>query len=273
MIDLQNPDKRLLFDTFVRDIEKQQYTEIKFSLSQEKLRRAALAFLNFLTLPQDFKDSLYRPHPVDPRDSGIGYVRKEKKAGLSDGKEYVHYLPVAEEYFKEALHSGEDKLTEFFNAARSIHKEAITLMEEVVTLLSIEFPELHKRFFPDEYANPRTPLRFLKYDTQGKGEFLARGHYDIAGCTLALAESAPGLRIGKDTSSLKPVLRKEGGAIFMPALNFPKLTDERFIPAWHDVVQHSEETLSEETARWAIVMFLAPKDLPAPSFEDVHKPL
>ena len=273
MINLKNLNQREVFDAFVGEIQEKQFAEIALPVSEEVFRDAADVFLDFLTLDQVTKNSLYRVHPVNPRDSGIGYVRKAKQENYSDAKEYVHYLPIAHEYFKEEIAHGDPRIGAFFNMARDMHSQIVPVMEDILKMLTLEFPDIYDRFFPDEFENPRTPLRFLKYDVQGKGEFLARGHYDMAGCTLALAESAPGLRIGKNEETLKPVTRKGGGAIFMPARNFPKMTDERFTPAWHDVVQSAHARLSDTAARLAIVLFIAQKDLPLSSFEETHKPL
>ena len=87
---------------------------------------------------------------------------------------------------------------------------------------------------------------------------------------MALAESAPGLRIGKDSESLRLVQRKDRLAIFMPGIHFPNLTNGDFVPAWHDAVSQDGDTSSE--ARWAIVFFANAYRLRLPTFEEAHTP-
>jgi isopenicillin N synthase-like dioxygenase len=269
MIGIKEHPPKTTFDRLAHEIKARQYAEIPIPISKEGFAAAAEAFFDFLSLPQREKDALYRPHPMIERDSGIGYVRKKHQPGISDGKEYVHYLPIAHEYFAEAL-GREKRVKTFFDSARVIHQKAVSTAERIMRTFDIEFPGIYDRFFPDDYTSPRTPLRFLKYDIQGKGKFLARGHYDKAGCTLALAESSPGLRIGKNDNDLKPVVRAKNGAIFMPGMGFANITDQRFSPAWHDVIQNEEDSLSSDAARWAIVMFLGARDVPYASYEATH---
>ena len=138
-----------------------------------------------------------------------------------------------------------------------------------------EFPGLYARFIVED-THRRFYLRFLKYDTKGKGRFLARAHFDRGGATLAIAESAPGLRIGRNNSEtgilhLEEVSHEEHSAIFFPSYHFPRLTGPEFEPAWHDVTQSSDDQYSEDTARWAIVFFADVYGLPLPSERATHQ--
>jgi hypothetical protein len=66
------------------------------------------------------------------------------------------------------------------------------------------------------------------------------------------------------------VVHKDKTALFMPALRLHNVTDERFHPVWHDVVQSSTDTYSGETARWAIVFFADGESQTArPSTEEI----
>lgn len=230
-------------------------------------------FFDFLALPQKTKDEFYVRPTENPRDSGIGYVQKLQAKGERDNKEYFHYHPSIEEtYFAELLSENDPVIDAFFDSARTIFKEAENALHEIVTVFEIAHPRFREKIFPlsEEWGSV---LRFLKYDVAGKGNFLAAGHYDMGACTLALAESASGLRLGKDNETLMPVFRDGNTVFFMMGLNFPPITNNQFAPTWHDVVQDSENTFNTETARWAIVFFVGAVGLPLPSLAATGTPL
>ena len=115
-------------------------------------------------------------------------------------------------------------------------------------------------------------LRFLKYNWQSSGKYLAKPHYDAGSFTLCLAESDPGLRIGRGPNDMKPVHHAENQAVFMLSSNFKKIMDgDSFSAGWHDVVQTNEDLIGKPYARWAIVAFIEAHDIEACSREETHK--
>lgn len=264
------PEKEAL----VRELSEKAYVAVPFPLSREEFVRAAEAFFEFLTLPQETKNSLFfLRDSMDPQGTEVGYVRqagaKDLEYGYKDFKEYFHYHPDAEERFKEAAEQ-EPRLRAFMDAAGDIFARAEESVRAILAELGGEFPGLQEALVGGDTLG--RALRFLKYDAAGKGRFLARAHYDRGACTLALAESAPGLRIGKDDASLTELVHKDRTAIFMPAFHFPELTGGKIPAAWHDVVQASEDTISEDAARWAIVYFVNAPGKQFPTSEQVHRP-
>lgn len=260
-------------EKIMRNLLTQTYSAVPFPLSHGEIEQAVAKFFAFLTLPQEEKDAMLAKRPTDVV-SDMGYVRTkgdESVIGTKDFKEYFHYHPEAKgKWSKEA---GEDsRVQEFFNAASNIWQRADEVGRRVIQTLDAEFPGLYDAFFPTDRPAERI-LRFLKYDARGLGKFLARGHYDRGGCTLAIAESAPGLRIGRDDASLTPVVHQDRTAIFFPALHFKALSGNRIPAAWHDVVQASGDTVSEDAARWAVVYFMNAPALPFPSELETHVPM
>jgi hypothetical protein len=135
--------------------------------------------------------------------------------------------------------------------------------------LNEHHPGIYQKIFSAN-ADRLLCLRFVKYDPAGKGGFLAKAHYDSGSCALALAESSPGLRVGKNNQTLKEIVRHGNTGIFMPAFTFAKdIGSEDFSPAWHDVVQ--KNNLSETVARWAIILFADTNAERNSSYEDTHK--
>ncbi len=256
-------------------LERDAYVSVAFPLSREEFVAAAETFFEFLTLPQETKNAVFFLRDQnDPQGTEVGYVRqvgaKDEEYGYKDFKEYFHYHPDAEVRFADVA-AKEPKLRAFMDAAGKIFGHAEEAVQGILTELDAEFPGLKGSFVSPTLPLARA-LRFLKYDAAGKGKFLARAHYDRGGCTLALAESAPGLRIGKDDASLTEVVHKDGTALFMPGFHFPEMTDGRIPAAWHDVVQASEDTISEDTARWAIVYFVNAYGRRLPTSAEVHAP-
>lgn len=268
-----NEEKIVVVPTFAEmqaQIKKQNYIEIPFSVERAYFDTAAQHFTNFLSHPDAFKSQLHFKLYPDDDGSDVGYVRTLSATGKDD-KEYFHYHPIIEERCG-ALIPSDDKITHtFFSAAAHIYSAAEKTLDAVLTELTTKFPDLRSRFFV-EHAPRRFYLRFLKYETQGLGKFLARAHYDRGGCTLALSESAPGLRIGIDDAHLKEVTHKDHMAVFMPALRFPDLTSADFPSAWHDVVQSSNHQFADNIARWAIVFFADTYDMTAPTIQETHTP-
>lgn len=249
----------------------QNYANIPFALSRRELLDAAEAFMGFLSLPRVEKEKFVLL--VDPEDeeSVAGYVRRRQKFGHLDEKEYFHFNRYALSGFDSLVQVSNIKVRDFFDMAYRVYVLAEKTVYKVLEEFDTEFPGIHKKFFPAR-AHPRFYLRFLKYNIQDRGDFLAKGHYDQGGCTLALAESAPGLRIGRGESDLTDVKRKEGHVVFMPGFLFPRHTSKDFFPAWHDVIQKSTDAYNADTARWAIVFFADPYKKTKTKWAERHAP-
>ncbi len=265
--------KQATRETLLSDLLKKTYTAVPFPLSHEEIDQAVGKFFQFLTLPQEDKDAMVGKRPTD-LVSDMGYIRtkgEESVIGTKDHKEYFHYHPEAEGRWAEEA-AKDARVREFFDAAGHIWQKADDAGREVIRELDGEFPGMYDAFYPSDRPQERI-LRFLKYDARGMGKFLARAHYDRGASTLALAESAPGLRIGKDDATLVPVVHQDRTALFFPALHFTTLTDGRIPAAWHDVVQASGDTVSDDAARWAVVYFMNAPALPFHSEVETHVPV
>jgi isopenicillin N synthase-like dioxygenase len=253
------------------DLERKFHAAVPFSMSHEEIEQAVGKFFAFLALSQEAKDALHMKRPNDPV-TDIGYMRakgeKGEDAGRRDFKEYFHFHPDVEEAWGR-LAAEEPAIREFFDAAGRIWVEADRAGRETLRLLDAEIPGICDAFFPEEKPTERI-LRFLKYDNNREGKFLARAHYDRGGCTLALAESAPGLRIGKDEETLAPVVHQDHTAVFFAAPHLSQLSGGRVKAAWHDVVQASDDVFSPDAARWAVVYFMNAPALPFPTSDETH---
>lgn len=272
------PSEERIVHHIKRGVCERNHALIPFSLVKKDFDIAVGHFFDFLSLPDEVKNKFQSNVVLSDEESFVGYVKREKqrrvdvatKEAFYDQKEYFHYNRYAEKNFGHLV-ADDLRIRAFFDSARNIYEHAEALAKRIIHDLDVDFPELSEKFLPDG-VDPHFYLRFLRYFTSGTGEFLAKGHYDQGGYTLALAESAPGLRIGKGEKDLKEVVHVDGHVIFMPGLQLQFFTSSDFTPAWHDVVQKSDDTFDAKTARWAVVFFVDPVEKIRTRWEDRHTP-
>lgn len=263
----------LTYKKILADIKKQNYVEVPILISKKALEKAVKDFLNFLTLPQELKDRFTIIADKTDRGSDSGYADRKKDRGNSDNKEFFNYRKISERLLKDIIKdcAGNPKVSNFFSSTREIFGGATDTLKQVIKLIDTNHRGIYNKIFlqnPDRLLC----LRFVKYDPAGKGKFLAKAHYDRGSCSLALAESATGLRIGINEAALTKVVRRGKTAIFMPGFTFAKdVGADKFTPTWHDVVQKSENIHSKNVARWAIVLFADVKT-EGISYNDTHAP-
>ena len=260
----------LSYGLILSSIKRDKFVSIPFSLSREILDDTAEKFLRFLRHPE--LKEMCKAIQVLPgyRSTYVGYrLRGNTLEQSSDEKELFHYNEFFEDFFKKEFDYGHPVLKVFIEAARLIYTAAKETFSTVLQNLELQFPGIYLRFFP-EGQKPLFFLRFLKYNVSSKGNNIARGHYDLGACTLAIAESTPGLRMGSNNDDLALVNRQDNNALFFPGISMRELTSEDFTPTWHDVIQKSEQTYSTDVARWAIVFFTDPHDMRNISTTETH---
>ncbi len=251
----------MTYDELRNEILTKGYHEVPFSVPRSAVELAIARYFDFLTLSDEEKNrwTIHLKRDENDRGSELGHWRRQSKTGFGyDDKEFFHYNAEFRNRFRNDP-TAPPELTAFIDATEPIYQAAMSSIQSMLDIVGEKYPNV-----ADPY-NELSVLRFLKYDRAPAGEFLARGHYDRGGCSLAIAESAPGLRIGHTERDLKEVTHQEGKAFFFPALFMDQKTNGEFPPSWHDVVQKSENAFRPDTARWAIVFFATPNE---PSYFD-----
>ncbi len=243
----------VLLEEALGEIQEHAYIQIPLSLDHSKLQEAAESFLSFLSLPLEIKRSFNLQSNLGEKFTTLGYMRRTKENSV-DNKELFHYNTCLQKAYINNPNNNLPEVKKFLALVEEIDQAAAKTLRDILGILTTRYPKILTEYPPDKISE-RTVLRFLKYDVEGAGNFLAHGHYDAGGCTLALGESAPGLRLGKTEKDLKQTQHQEKTALFMPALYFKDITDDLFHPVWHDVVQLSQDTFSSTIARWSIVFF------------------
>lgn len=274
-----DPDKQSLH--FLQQLQTQRFAVVDFPLNNQRLRDSAAAFLEFLALPSDIKRQLHFKARFE-RASADGYTDK-LDCGDKDPKEFFHWSPLIEaQPSYQSLAQQNTIVSRFFTAARQTYDA----VNQVLYPLFVEhFPDYVDELFNGESLRDGT-LRFLSYAPQTQPTKLdnspattqslsAKAHFDKGFSTLAIAESAAGLRVGScEGAPLQAVQHADGKALFMPAWMLYERSAGQILPAWHDVVHNPVEPLvTDYCARWAIVFFVNHPDRTFSSWHSVHSPL
>ena len=255
-----------------QQILDRQFAAISCELDRVQLEEIIQKLFVFFALPDEVKNRFaFKLKPnEEERGHEIGYWTRSRANGNQDNRGYFHYNDLADERFRI---EGADcpELLAFMDAVKPLYRTAEEKMKEVVRALDAEHTGLYDLFFPaDQY--PLLFLRLLAYERMEPGDFLASGHYDRGSCTLAMAESAPGLRIGKTPEDVKEVIRDPNTILFFPGLVLQEYTGPEFAPSWHDVIQKEAHLLNQQTARWAIVAFLGSWNQRNLPWQETHAP-
>lgn len=247
----------MTIDELKSDFALKGYHEVPFSIQDGAIQAAVDAFFDFLKLSDETKRRFgynLRFNENDPNDRGsdLGYHFRQKEMGSRyDDKEYIHYNHHATERLRTSDAPPElvellDRLDVVFAAAVAA---ARPVAEQINTYTGQPLADVDC---------PLTCLRIIKYDRGQPGEFLAKGHYDRCTFSLAIAESAPGLRIGTNPEALHEVEHTNGQALLFPSLFLEDKTGGEFRASWHDVIQKSEDAYRPDASRWSIVFFCVP---------------
>ena len=266
----KGPAMHLDPDQFHHSLERNHYASVPLAIPRADLEAAAGRFLEFLALPEPLKQQLHFP-ARSHRASADGYTDKtdlEKK----DSKLFFHWTPsLMQREPCASLRAEEPVADHFFAAAERIYRQAEVTLHAIYSQC---LPDYRDRIFRGGRLIDGI-LRFLSYSPCSERTFCARAHFDKGFSTLALGDSAPGLRIGCcDAHPLADVHHMDGSAIFMPAWMLFQASGGHIKPAWHDVVHRPGEVdVNAQCARWSIVCFVNDPATPFSSWDTVHTPL
>lgn len=254
------------FSRIKTSLKENYYFKVPFPVGKEAIDDAVNAFFEFLNEPDEVKHAINFTVKPESRRGDVGYVKKDPSESIyNDSKEYFHYHAAIIDRYPELLRSN-PAVKNFSDKALPVWMAAKEKVREILKAFEPDFPGICARFF--DLKEPEILLRFLKYNWSRAGKHLAKPHYDAGSCTLAIAESAPGLRVGRSDETLKLVEQHPGEALFMLGKNFPKVTSNEFIPSWHDVIQTDDALIDRPYARWAVVCFFEAEGLVAESRKD-----
>lgn len=260
----------LSYQDIRKSLQEQFYVNVPFPISTDILNDAIQAFFKFLDEPDLVKNHIDFTIAPKHRRGDVGFKHRNPNNHIyNDSKTFFHFHPALFEQYRDFLDST-PVVNDFMTKANLIWDLAYTTVKEVLNMFEPEFPGIVDKVFNAEH--PHLLLRFLKYDWDESGEYLAKPHFDAGACTLAIAESCPGLRIGSGPENLRLISHKPENAIFMLASNFRKIMDtSAFSPGWHDVIQLDKTLVGKPCARWAIVAFIEAHNVEALPRSETHK--
>lgn len=234
------------------------YYQTPFAIPNQAVLTAVEHFFKFLKLSDPIKNTIDFKLREENRRGDIGYKKRfASDEDFRDDKVFFHFHP---EIFNryQSLIDEQPILLNFLNAAHEIWLAAESTVKTLLAQLNEQFPGCVNSIFPS--GKSETILRFIRYDWQTCGHYLAKPHYDAAAISLAIAEDKPGLRIGTDQRSLQLIEHQKDHAIFFISSNYKRVFGEHchFKPAWHDVIQVNEKSIGHPYSRWAVVAFFVP---------------
>jgi len=281
---IESPDD--LFERLQKDIFRQGYSEIAFSMSQQELEEAEQRYLQFLTLPAAEKEKfeiwipgLHRDNPS--KGTRFGYKDESRDEGQGDNKEYFHHGHFLRKGLAAIIRVSPQEVKYFIEAADDVLAAVERAMEPVYEAFDTKVSGFAESFNQTPYIF----LRFLSYKPVSKGEELAIGHFDRGALTLAMYENRDGLEIcpathddfhGKTNAErkdkLERVLRRLQPVSHSPDSAFLFASDAissimadkegyltQFPKGYHRVDEKHPEGEPHER-RTAIVAFISPKE-------------
>lgn len=253
-----------------QSLQEKYYVEVPFDIDPSLIPKAIQAFFKFLDLPEEIKSYIQFSVAPKHRRGDVGYKHRNAENHIyDDNKDFFHYHPAIFEEYASFLEE-QTVVKDFMLAAKPIWGAVYRVLEAIFACFEQEFPGVSAKIFNGKREH--ILLRFLKYEWENAGAYLAKPHFDAGSFTLAVAESAPGLRIGSGPADLQLVNAKEGHAIFMFSSNFRKIIDStKFSSGWHDVIQIDETQIGKPFARWAVVAFMDGLDVEAMPRSETHK--
>lgn len=260
----------LQYENMRKNLQEQFYVNIPFLISSDIIDDAIQAFFKFLNEPDDVKNHIDFSIAPKHRRGDVGFKHRDPSDHIyNDSKAFFHFHPALFDQYADFLKAN-PVVNDFVIKAKPIWDLTYATVKEILTAFEPEFPGVVDKVFNTDC--PHLLLRFLKYDWDESGEYLAKPHFDAGSCTLAIAESCTGLRIGSCPENLQLISHKPGNAIFMLASNFEKMMNTTELsPGWHDVIQLDKTLIGKPYARWAIVAFIEAHDVEALPRSETHK--
>ena len=259
-------------EDFFKTLKKQQYVQVPFPLERHILEEAMEAFFKFLKEPDPIKNCIDFTIAPKHRRGDVGFKHRDAENHIyDDSKDFFHFHPAIFDKYADFLNE-HPVVHDFICKAQSIWDLAYKTTHQILQSFDNKFPGTSDKVFGSKTEYVHLLLRFLKYDWQESGKYLAKPHFDAGSFTLAIAESCPGLRIGSCPEDLQLVTHKDQHALFMLSSNFKCILDTDDLSAgWHDVIQVDETIIGKPLARWAIVAFIEAQGVEALSRTETHK--
>jgi hypothetical protein len=263
-------------------LQTQAFAPVPFSKTHAEISRVVEGtFMDFLERPYEERALInaYEDRPQF-RNSQLGFVQRNPNAGQGhDHKVFIHYRPEMEIHFAGAMRA-HPLIGGLMEELRPLYHANTQTLRSVLEQFEDDFPGVTQSFFQRDQGE-EFYLRILAY-LDDKNQ--AQPHQDIAGATLADAESEPGLYVGHDETNVTPIVHKDRWAIFFPGYTFREETSDDYPGSWHGAQMRARAkrltpspkrvpmSLAERLVRWAVVFFAHGKKRRTIPREESHRP-
>jgi len=209
-------------------LKEQFYIKVPFLIEKSVINEAVAAFLKFLNEPDKIKNHIDFSIAPKHRRGDVGFKHRKADEGIySDNKDFFHFHPAIFKQYDNFLKAN-PVVNDFILKAMPIWELSYKAVHQILSIFENKFPGIVDKVLDDKKSH--LLLRFLKYEWEDSGKYLAKPHFDAGAFTLAIGESGPGLRIGSNNDNLKAIEHKDREAVFMLSSNFKKVlnTDELY---------------------------------------------
>ena len=240
------------YDDLVKSLKERYYVNVPFPLPPTAISDVIAAFFQFLEEPTEVKEFIDFTIAPRHRRGDVGFKHREPGDHIyNDNKDFFHFHPALFERYGSFL-AKHPVVQDFMLKALPIWQLAYNTVGNILKTFEPYYPGSYAKVFDTQDAH--FLLRFLKYNWQSSGKYLAKPHFDAGSFTFAIAESCQGLRIGSRPENLRPVEHCEGNALFMLSSNFKTvLSTDQFSAGWHDVIQLDDSLIGQPFARWPLL--------------------
>jgi len=204
---------------------------------------------NLIEAPNRRDWQLHINRPGGPKKPDDGLIRRDPEypGDTTDGKYFFHYRRSLEDNLLQRRVIPNASQQDLLMHCGIIHHYCADLL----VAFAAEFDQVCPGYRLEEQmadfaACELAPLRTLVYD---QGTMVATPHTDYSALTLHLAESRPGLRLGKERT---PYTAHCGEALIFPGRKFEKLTKGAFKALDHEVEDSDPQNPNR---RWSMVYF------------------
>lgn len=240
-----------------------QKSIIRVSANTGLVQPLAEWFLNeFLSEPDDYKNQWTFEHNRTG-DPDTGYFVKDGRVGLdgtlSDRKMVFHYRALSIEAKLRARGVYCSRHSHGLDLCSNLRQSCLETLRLFLTELDKVLPGYR---FEENFLDPRVAdehvLRLVAYveTRDDDGTVIGQHHWDRCGLTLALGESAKGLRGGIERP-YEPVTSLPNLPLIFASKKLEKMTAGQ-VKAWEHEVVHPGGRVSAEVIRWAVVFFANP---------------
>jgi hypothetical protein len=232
---------------------KNGYCLHKSTVQSYDLLQIIKTFIALTSLP-DSERKQWQIDADNDNDPDDGLI--ERNGGPHDQKFFFHYKSMERILSSmkgtETYGRNKEQWDLFLSMLNELHKTLSLYMEEIISSFHYSYPQYGlKRKIQEHPEGSRGVLRLLYY--KPGHTVTAKPHYDPSLFTFHVADSHPGLIVGKDNEKEGTVYKpSEGTILLFPGIKAELATNGLLQAAYHTAIA---DDITMQQGRWSIVFF------------------